>query len=252
MSLESIRKKAQDAIITNGRALVHAKNPDDFEYYAISFELVDSEFNSLRIFHMPVLPTAISIGRTSPLNIKKTGWGYFTQYSDAFQARQISIQGTFGRKFRLIVNKEESDKKLKDYDLNIKTGYGVTKVLEEMLLQSQQASKKNTNDLGNSVIEENHKFLIMYNLTFNQQFVVEVMNKSFTQSVENNMMWNYQIELRAVGDVRNLIGYDLDKSLKNLLTNAKLNSNLNTVFNNITAGGVVDAARNVSTDLISF
>ena len=232
--VESVQRKLQELVITSGRAAVHAQNPNDFEYYAMSFELVDSQFNSLKIFHMPVLPNAISIGRTSPLNIRKTGFGYFTQYSDVFQSYNITLQGTFGRKFRLLIHKEADDKRLKDFDLNVKTGYGTTKILEDMILQSQEANNVNVDNNG----KDNHKFLIFYNLTFNQQLVVEVIDMQFTQSLENNAMWNYSIVMKAVGDVTQLRGFDNEKSLKNLLTNAKLNKQVNSVFNNLTAGGV--------------
>jgi hypothetical protein len=248
MSVENVRRKVNEIALTEGRAALHAKNPNDFEYYALSFELVDSNFNSLKIFHFPVMPNAISISRPSPLNVKKTGHGYFTQYTDAFQAYTITLQGTFGRKFRLLIHKEETDKRLKDYDLNVKTGYGVTKVLEDMILQSQETVQQDVQTAG----VENHKFLILYNLTFNQQFIVEVMNFQFTQSLENNTMWNYNLELKAMGDVRQLVGYDSNKSLKNLLTNAKLNKQANTVFDNLTAGGVFRTRAQLLNDNLLF
>lgn len=236
MSLELIRRKAQDITVTLGRAAIHSLYPNDFEYYALSLELVDEEFNPLKIFHFPVMPNGISINRTSPLNIKKSGYGYFTQYSDVFQAYNISINGTFGRKFRLLINREDKDSKLKDFDLNIKTGYGATKVLEDILLESQQMNEKTTEGGKFS----SHKFLFLYNLTFNQQFVVEVMNFSIQQSIENNMMWNYNIELKAVGDVTKIEGFDYKNKLKNLLINASLNKTVNNTFNNLTAGGIVE------------
>lgn len=246
MSVESVRRKVTELAVTEGRVALHAKNPNDFEYYALSLELVDSQFNSLKIMHFPVMPSAISIVRTSPLNIKKTGHAYFTQYTDAFQAYNLSIQGTFGRKFRLLIHKEESDKRLKDYDLNVKTGYGATKLLEDMILQSQEVAESNTRS------SVNHKFLILYNLTFNQQFIIEVMDFQFNQSLENNAMWNYSLNIRALGDVRNLQGFDSDKTLKNLLKNAKLNKQANTVFNNLTAGGIFKTRAELNNDLINF
>jgi hypothetical protein len=246
MSVESVRRKVTELAVTEGRVALHAKNPNDFEYYAMSLELVDSQFNTLKIMHFPVMPTAIAISRTSPLNIKKTGHAYFTQYTDAFQAYNLSIQGTFGRKFRLLIHKEESDKRLKDYDLNVKTGYGTTKLLEDMILQSQEVAESNTKG------STNHKFLILYNLTFNQQFIIEVMNFQFNQSMENNTMWNYSLDIRALGDVRQLQGFDSEKSLKNLLTNAKLNKQANTVFDNLTAGGVFRTKAQLLNDMILF
>lgn len=245
MSLESVRSKVQSLTYTEGRASLHSKNPDDFEYYALTFELVDSNFNALQIFNFPVMPNGINTTRMSPLNIKKTGHGYFMQYDDNFQSYNITIQGTFGRKFRLITNNLSDGKKLKDYDLKVKTGYGVTKILEKMILSSQQPIESKTSS-------SDHKFLLFYNLAFNQQFVVEIVNFSFNQSLENNMMWNYSIEMRAVGDIRQLSGFDSNKNLKNLLKSAKLNKQLNTVFNNITAGGIFKSRAQINNELISF
>lgn len=236
MGVEAVIRKAQEVTTTVGKAALHAISPNDFEYYALSLELVDAEFNTIQMFNFPVMPNAIQIARASPLNIKKTGYGYFTQYSDTFQAYNISIQGTFGRKFRILINKNRDSKDLKGFDLNVKTGYGSTKLLEDICLQSQQMEEKTTE----SGKESSHKFLFFYNLTFNQQFVVEVVDLQFQQSLENNAMWNFTLQLKAIGDVTKIQGFDSKKTLKNLLLTSALNKSVNNVINNITAGGVAD------------
>ena len=241
MSFETVRNKAQTALIESGRAVMHSLSPNDFEYYAISFELVDSSFNSLRIFNMPVLPNAISINRTSPITTKKTALGYFSVFSDAFQAKTITLQGTFGRKFRLLVTSKKGEDGKKDFDLKVKTGYGASKILESILDESQTDSESG-----------DKKFLILYNLTFNQQLVVEVLSHQFNQSLENNAMWNYNIELKAVADVTRIKGNNSDKSLKSLLKTSVLNKTINNVFSNLTFGGLVDSKNAFKNPLTFF
>lgn len=179
MSKELAKEKSTTLARRVGKAALHAISPNDFEYYACSFELVDSGFNVKEIFHFPVMPTGITIGRQSLVSVKKTGSSYLSQFNDSFVGRTFSINGTFGRKFRVVLGKK---------DLKFKTGYGALKMLEDIIEQAYEGKGK-------------PKFLIFNNLSFNQSYIVEVMNFQTSMSMENNMMWNYTLELKAVADV---------------------------------------------------
>jgi len=183
MSKEIAKEKATTLARRLGKAAVHAIAPDDFEYYACSFELVDSGFNVKEIFHFPVMPSGIQIGRQSLVSIKKTGSSYLSQFNDSFVGRTFNINGTFGRKFKVILVKN---------DLKFKTGYGALKMLEKIIEESFVVSGSNP------------KVLIFNNLSFNQSYVVEVLNFQVSQSMENNMMWNYTLEIKAIANVDNI------------------------------------------------
>ena len=72
-------------------------------------------------------------------------------------------------------------------DVLIKTGYGLIKMLKNIIDESFKIDDK-----GNPCI------LIFNNYALNTHYVVEVMQSSFSQSVENNMIWYYNIEMKAV------------------------------------------------------
>jgi len=202
MSVEVVRKKAQDTIFTLGRTALHAIAPDDFELYSNTFELIDSQGVIEDIFHFPVMPSGISVGRQSLVNIKKTGTAYISQFNDSFVGRNVNISGTFGRKFRLLitkgiggnVNNLAGDENIGAFDLNVKTGYGAVKLLERIIESSQKLD-----NYGNP------KLLIFYNPTINHNHVIEVINFQLQQSLENNMMWNWNIEMKSIANVINNI-----------------------------------------------
>lgn len=236
MSVEQVRNKANNITRNLGKAALHALSPDDFEYYACSFELVDSDFTVLDILHFPVLPNSISIGNQSLVSIKKTGRAYLTQFNDSFVGKNISINGTFGRKFRLLLSGEKKSNALTGvggaFDLKVKTGYGTLKLLEKLIEQTYQ--------VGNG----NPRMLIFNNHAFNQSFIVEVLSFNPTMSVENNMIWNYGIEMKAVADVNKLIlTGGSTRRLINLLASDVLGKAANDLFSDFK--GVISSKTNM-------
>lgn len=234
MSVEVVRKKAQDTIFELGRAALHAIAPNDFELYACTFELIDSQGVIEDIFHFPVMPSGISVGRQSLVNIKKTGTAYMSQFNNSFVGRNISLSGTFGRKFRLLISKGEGSnlndksKFFSNFDLNVKTGYGAVKLLEKIIESSQKLD-----EYGNP------KLLIFYNSTLNHNHVMEVLSFQLQQSIENNMMWNWSIEIKSVANVDDLLfNGDSRRHLVQLLAMSALNKVINKVFDNISLEGI--------------
>jgi len=233
MSKEIVRKKAQDVISTLGRSALHAIAPDDFELYACSLELVNSYGEIEEIFHFPVMPNGIQIGRQSLASIKKTGQGYLSQFSNTFVGKNININGTFGRKFRLLVgdlsNRSLSAAEKQQFDLKIKTGYGAFKLLEKMVEKSFELDEKYNQP----------RLLIFHNFAINHHHIVEVINFSPTQSMENNMLWNYTLEMKALAEASSL-SYNGNKKghLVNLLAVSALQKSANIVFDNISLQGL--------------
>ena len=71
----------------------------------------------------------------------------------------------------------------------MKTGYGLTKMLQRML--------KGAYDLDQYGAPH---ILYFSNYSLNTHYIVEPLQRSFSQSSENNMMWYYSIELKAVAE----------------------------------------------------
>ena len=192
----------------SGKWLLSQNNPDEFEYYMIGIELLKSDLTTSQFFVFPVNPNAISFNDASLTKVTKTAGGISVLKNNQFNIKDISLSGTFVRDFKVLIgdtfndlvsNFQEQDGNStaksvynttkNSFSSNVKTGYGCTKVLEDILNQSVQKD-----EYGGT------QFLVLYNLAFNQRFFVEVVNKKFSQSLENNMMWNYQIELKTIGN----------------------------------------------------
>jgi hypothetical protein len=226
MSKEAVKYKMQKTLSEIGRAGLHAISPDDFEYYACTFELINAFGNTEDIFHFPVMPNGIQVNRQSLVSVKRTGGGQLSQFSNSFVGRTISISGTFGRKFRLMLI-DDGVNKLKDisqFDLKVKTGYGALKLLEKLIKKSQTLDDEYNLP----------RFLIFHNYTLNHNHIVEILNFGNSQSIENNMIWNYNIEMKMLADVTKWSGYDYgEKQLKNLLGMSSINNGINKIFEDI-------------------
>ena len=125
MSIVQVRQRASEITRNLGKAALHALAPNDFEYYACSFELVDSDFRILDVFNFPVMPDQMSINGQSLVSIKKSGRSFLSQFNDSFIGHTIQINGTFGRKFRLILSNQKNGSLLSQvggqFDLKVKT-----------------------------------------------------------------------------------------------------------------------------------
>lgn len=208
------------------RALLNSLYPDEFEYYLFTLELMTSDGKLLDNLLFPVMPTSINESRLSLVNVKKTNSAVVSLINNTFAPTSISINGTFGKKIRILLgNKQENatafsstlKSKTNDNELNttIKTGYGVTKLLESILKKSQ----KNKDYL-----------LFLYNHSFNANYLVECEDMSFSQSMENNMFWNYQLTFKTLAKAEDVYptgkeGYK--NSIKHQLTYSVFN---NTIF----------------------
>ena len=195
-----------------GQAGVNALFPNDFEYYVLTFELVDSRDNLVEYLTLPVNPDNFSENQTELTSITKTAGGISAFSSEKFVPKNISISGTFGRKFNLllgaigastVVNQVNSIfgrgkgggtgavTSNKEFSINLKTGYGTLKKLEGLL--------KNSNQLDS--FSQPHK-LYMYNLMNNNNYLVELVNFEMMQEYSSsNRVWRYNISLQAVAPV---------------------------------------------------
>jgi len=235
--LTNVSKQIVDAGLSIGKAALHCWMPDDIEYYLCALELVDCKDERIGFLSFSVMPEQI-VESFSPIHTMiKTHNGVVTTINDSFSPVDINITGTFGRKFRLLLDYKDPNNsaslgakanittlnfgEIAGVSTGVKSGYGMTKVLEHIL--------KHTTSVDN-----NGKpfYLKFFNYSLNTAYIVDVVNYSFSQSMANNCMWNYAISLRAVAPLRH--EGDTSNKLKRLLPNVAANSIANGITNILT------------------
>ena len=211
---QAIETRAQLLNQQSGKWLLSQAYPDEFEYYMVGLELLDSTLTSKKFFVFPVNPNSIEYSKTFLTKVSKTAGGISVLKTEDFVPADISLSGTFGRDFKVLINGQEQnlvsgfadtnniiDKTksvagsvLNGFSERVKSGYGCCKVMEDIIESSQQRD-----DSGQG------QFLILYNLAFNQKFFVEAENIVFQQSLDSNMIWNYSVKFKVVGRVDDYI-----------------------------------------------
>lgn len=211
MDWSAIGNKAANSGITNalsivesiGESALHMLAPDNFEYYQCSLELLDVEKNQVGFISFVVMPNNISESRVPIQTQVKTKSGIVTNFNDSFAPVNITLQGTFGRRFRIVTGIVDPSPKrwngwgnffngnmgkaMFGFETAYKSGYGLTKVLKFILEKANELDSKG------------RPYILLYNnYAFNTSYVVDVVNSSFNQSIENNRLWFYEISLKAV------------------------------------------------------
>ena len=199
-SVNNIASSVLDVALNVGKSALNAAFPDDYEYYLCSFELLDSDSKQVGFVSFVVMPDQLIESNQPIQTMVKTHNGIVTIYNPSFAPVDISLAGSFGRKFRILSNfKDPKSSKNGFFDVNfgklgstnvgVKSGYGISKILEHILKKSYKSD-----DNGRPY------FLVFNNYAFNSSFIVDVMGFSFSQNIQNNMIWNYNISLRAVAN----------------------------------------------------
>ncbi len=232
---------------TIGSAGLHAMYPNDFEYYMVALELVKYNGVTIDMLIFPVLPKQIKRSEHTATSIKKTMGGVSVIKTSSFIPIDFSISGNFGRKFKVLVQSDtiidfqalryslktgvtQRDYIDKDiisgskfnkpaFNYAIKTGYGVTKILESIVNKSRGS------------IDNKPNRLIFYNLAFGESYLVEVIDFDVFQSMENNMIWNYSINMKAIAPLE-MVEWSRERSVKSVLTSSVLQKSINSVANN--------------------
>lgn len=187
-----------------GKILLNTLFPNDFEYYMLAFDLIDSDDKVIERVSFPVMPNEMTINEYKIQTVTKTASGVTTTVNDSYVPQTISISGTFGRRLRAYSGLESNlfagISSLRSSDLSFKktiavsptvrTGFGHIKNLEEIYKKSTRQ-----NDRGKPYR------IIMYNLAFNQVAYIEFESATFSQTMDNNMMWNYSMQIKTVAEV---------------------------------------------------
>lgn len=225
MSLLGAIDRQRQLLSTLGRAGLNSLYPDDFELYIVAFELVDSTDSTLELFTFPIMPENIQISEPEITNIKKTNRGVVSLKTDSFIPKDIVLSGNFGRNLKILVRDAIVDFKSFIGGLGliknefegptIKTGYGTTKVFQRILD-------------GSKLLDAKGKpcRLYFYNFAFGDNYVVEVIDKSFNQNKDSsNLIWNYNVTLKAVAPIDNTIRSE--SSLRSIVKSNVLQQNIN-------------------------
>lgn len=220
--VDTVKAEFYDLLRSTGRAMAHGIFKNDFEYYAVSFELLDWKGQVVDMLILPVMPSSISESQPNIANVKKTSSAVVSLYNPSFVPQDISLSGNFGRKFRVLLgldtvnaaaftfNKDALEDGSSEFNIGIKTGYGVSKRLQRIF--------KNALRVDN----EGRGYKLIYNnYAFNSSFVVEVMTHRFEQDESKNMIWNYNINMRTLAPAAAIRGAKAS-SMVSLLTFSSL------------------------------
>lgn len=208
-----------------GKAGLHAAFPNDFEYYMCALELADIQGNSIEYFVFPVMPNSLNLDNHSITNVKKTMGGITTMTNSTYIPRNITLQGTFGRKLRILLGNVDSGNfnalkfsssngnltknskglgtgikkgglQTKDipFDPKVKTGYGATKLMQAICEKS------------NGLDSANNPFNLFYhNPASGESFLVEYIDMVINQTYpQGNMMWHYNLLLKTIAPLKSM------------------------------------------------
>lgn len=231
MSIEAYRREIEgvigsrwgtsDLITEAQRLALNTAFPNDFEYYLLALEVIDSENIPMERFTFPVMPKMIRNQRPTIKTIEKTYGGVITNFATSFVPYPISVSGTFGKKLRFTlgldtpqmlqytygdpkeVNAKKLFKKAATVNPRIRTGYGYTQKLKDIFAYGQALDKKG-----------NPYKIVFYNMAANEVVYVEMDNLvTDINDQEKNMMWGYSLQMTAVAPVQKVSVKD---TLKNM------------------------------------
>lgn len=234
MSIERYRSIV-DSI---GKAGAHALYPNEFEYYLMAFELVNSQDDVVDYIVLPVMPDSINHDSPHITNVTKTSGGVVAMDTSSFVPIDFQIAGNFGRNLKLVIGKEDvsfsalglstksgvmmrtdinsQSKNRSVFDPRIKSGYGATKLFQSILDKS-------------SALDDNNMpmRLYFYNMAFGESYLIKLKTKRFSQVRDSgNMIWSYSIQFTALAPLSLVSGGSSTKSTARLLTTDILQKNM--------------------------
>lgn len=210
--------------------------PNDFEWYMVALELADSNDNTIDYLTFPIMPDSISKTEPTRTNIKKAMAGVTVLSTPSYSPQEINIKGSFGRQFKILINPKPSvsidassksvsagkyhlfdiTKKsgsisglaFSNFNLNVKTGYGVMKILQAMISKSVGLDEKSGRPLR----------LYFYNMALGESYLVSIppSGVQFSQDLSKNMVWNYNMTMIALAPLE-AVSNKNDKSFDKLL-----------------------------------
>lgn len=217
-----------------GKSAMNSLFPNDFELYLIALELVDSKGNTDEYLVFPVMPTQIQKTENNRVNVKKSSTGTTVLFSQSFTPNDISIKGNFGKSFKFItIPHDKLDSgfiygvsknsglsfQTPNFDATVKTGYGVTKILQRICNKSSKL------DTWSKPYR-----LFFYNMALSESYLAIVPSGGLTlsQGYETNTIWNYNLNLTVLANIEDVKSFsDIKKSSTTLLKSSTIQSGVN-------------------------
>lgn len=187
--------------------------PYDFEWYMCALELTDSKDNTIDYLAFPIQPDSIQKTEPTRNNIKKSMAGVTVLSNDAYVPQDITIRGSFGRQFKLLLNFKQitgnsvqysvangvyslyqmsgkaSSINYSNFNAAVKNGYGIIKILQAIVSKSV------------GLDDEGKPFkLYFYNMALGESYLVAIppSGVQFSQDVSKNMVWSYSITMKTL------------------------------------------------------
>ena len=186
--------------------------PYDFEWYMCALELTDSKDQTIDYLAFPIQPDSIQKSEPTRNNIKKSMAGVTVLSNDAYIPQDITIRGSFGRQFKLLLNVKEIKGKNSQYstingvyslyqkagasainypsfNIAAKNGYGIIKILQAIVNKSV------------GLDDEGKPFkLYFYNMALGESYLVAIppSGAQFSQDVSKNMVWSYSVTMKTL------------------------------------------------------
>jgi hypothetical protein len=240
LDLDILKRNFTELHNSLGRSALHHLYPKDFEYYMIALELVNGSGSTIDYLAFPVLPASISKVENRRVNIKKAYKSTLVINSSTFVPQDITIRGNFGRSFKILVgnsvvlNGLAVSTRSGVYDLSqtvtgittpsrvfsrsIKTGYGVTKILQSIINKSSGS-------------DNNGPYrLYLYNYALGESYLVVPPSRALSleqNEASNNMIWGYSLTLTIVSPLELVRSATSPNSLLKLATSNAIQNGVN-------------------------
>lgn len=247
MASNDTLRKVWDLQKRIGAKAAAALYPNDFEWYMVALELTDSQDNLIDYLTFPIMPDSITKTEPTRTNVKKSLSGITVLTNPSFTPQEINMKGSFGRNFKILLNTSTPIKgaafsttngkydlfqikkkasttlslKKPGFDVGVKTGYGVMKILKAMANKSV--------GLG----EDGKPLrLYFYNMALGESYLVVIppSGVQFTQDVGKNMIWNYNLTMIAIAPLEAVAN---KKNLDSYLINGLASSTIQTGVNEL-------------------
>lgn len=198
-----MKEKPLEFLNSVGKLTAHSLFPNDFELYFTALELVDSKGRTVDYFFFPINPTNIIENHPSIVQVKKTANGVVSLSSSSYNPSDIELSGNFGKQYKMLVGRTSiiasamifGELSLENREMlpGIKSGYGCIKVLSNILKKSDSLDKKGQ-----------PYSLYFYNLSLGNSYLVKKIGVTYSQSIENNMVWNYNLILKTLSPLNKI------------------------------------------------
>ena len=213
-----------EQVIKSGKEEINKLYPRDFEVYMCALELVDDNGGVVDYFAFPIMPKSISKTETEATSMQTSLSGVTVFNKQGYTPDELSIQGDFGRSFKLIsfeqdnyfkaittksiesgyysaedINSRGAGQKVKTFPYGVKSGYGCAKILQSIIHKARAFGQT-----GNTYR------LYFHNPALGESYLVIPTKQPLTWSQNegaSNMIWQYTLNLIIIADLNDVVDF---------------------------------------------